>query len=306
MNFKESKKKIQAFTKMIGMLSLISLTACLSGEEDSGSNTGKTSTSQSLSGNVIVSTTTTDAVIMFDSSGNFLDLVYSPQSGAGQINGLSWNSNTEEVMISLDAADHIIAVNPLTKVKRTAFIHGQLNGAIRGLVQLPVSQNFLVVESNCLERFDSSGNRIAGIWPFCAGLSVPQQLSPLASGGFVMCSTGTDDLRVYDEDANLTKSVVVGSDPYGCTELSDGRFAIASRLNDEVRIYSSDLLTLDLTFDNTTYITDSRGIAEASNGNILVTDVAYDYVAEIDTSGNFVKSFGGWILNDPYDIIVIQ
>lgn len=260
-----------------------------------------------LSGNVIVSTTGNDAVFMFDSDGNFLDLLYALPASAGQVYGMTWNAPTQEVLVAIDAPDYVVAIDPATKASRLAFIHGQFAGNIRGIAYLPVSQDIVVAETSGIERFRQDGTRVTSGWPLSGGnLNSPWSLSTRASGGFVACNVGGSDVvQTIGEDGVEIDSVVVGGNPYGCKELSDGRIAVARQTGDELRIYSSDLSTLELTWSDTVSMTDPRGVGELGNGNILISDVSYDHIVVITPSGTLVKEFGRSVLNDPNDIVVV-
>ena len=48
-----------------------------------------------------------------------------------------------------------------------------------------------------------------------------------------------------------------------------------------------------------------RGIAEATNGNILIVDLTANHIVEITKAGSLVRTFAGSNLSSPVDILVI-
>ena len=132
--------------------------------------------------------TRTDSVILLDKDGNVKRVLYEVQQAGRAVNGLAWIQETQEIAVSVDVQDAIMAINSYNGSVRQLYASNQLNGAIRGLAQLG-SGNMVAIESNNFESFTLEGDRVNnGIFPKVTGNSNTAQLNSLQNGGLVGCS----------------------------------------------------------------------------------------------------------------------
>src|SRR5690606_19512654 len=140
-----------------------------------------------------------------------------------------------------------------------------------------------------------------------------RELSHTAARGTVTCSNKTDQVKKYDRDGKVletgTSATAETTNAYGCLEMTNGEIAIAwDGTTDSLQVYDSGLTGAQSTFDNTstTYTFGApRSVAQAANGNLLVTDYTTQVIFEVTTAGDFVRAMGGSFLKQPVHIIVI-
>lgn len=259
------------------------------------------------SGDIVVANETSDAVYLLDSNGNYKSVVYN-HINTENAYGITYANG--KIYLTVDGVDRIEAYNIYTGEVETVIQHPQLTGTLRGMAVLS-NGALLMIESNNLERFNSSYERVAsGGWPKTNLMTAPTHVNALSNGGFIACSTGTRQIRLYDEDGNQTASAsspgAGATNPYDCIELDDGRIAaVWSGTADTVAIYSSDLSTVEMSYSDTSVIGDPRSIAQAANGNLLIADYGLDLLVELTTSGTYVRTLGDTILNNTSTVIVI-
>lgn len=258
-------------------------------------------------GDIVIANETSDAVYLLDSDGNLKSVVYN-HINTENASGVTYANG--KIYLTVDGVDRILAYDIYTSEVTTAIQHPQLSGTLRGLTVLS-NGDMLIIESNNMERFNSSFERVtAGGWPKTNIMSTPTHVNNLSDGGFVACSTGTKEIRLYDEDGNQTASAsspgAGATNPYDCIELSDGRIAaVWNGTADTVVIYSSDLSSVELSYSDTSVIGDPRSIAQAANGNLLIADYTLDLLVELTTGGTYVRTLGDTVLNNASTVIVI-
>lgn len=262
-----------------------------------------------VSGDIVVSNSGSDALVVLNSDGTFKSIAYYVSSATENLYGIAWSSLTNEILIVVDGVDRIVALNPVDCTTRTAVIDVNLTGTLRGIAQL-TSGDILVSETSNIERFGSNGNRVTSGWPLAAQTGA-SGLSPLSNGGFVHCSTTTDVVRTYNsagtQVATRSSGIAATTDAMDCFTMNDGSIATTwSGTSDTVSIYSSSLTPVS-SYSNTAYLAAPGGIAQRSgtSGNLLVVDRVYNYVVEITTAGALVGTFGSGILSTPENILVV-
>ena len=262
-------------------------------------------------GDVVVTSIVSDSAILLDSDGNFKSLIYNPANNLEQVSGVSWNAQTNEVILAINGSpDRVMAISAVTGDAREAVVHSQLNGNVYGVTSNS-DGDYLVVESNNLEKFTANGSRINdGNFPVVSIQTNPAQINTLSNDGFLLCSYGSDVVRTYDSNAtqiNSTSSGIGGTtNGYGCNVLPNGNIVTSwDGTSDSVVIFDSTLSTALYTFNDSSYMTAPRGVGVKRNGNILVGDAGFDWIIELDSTGNFVSIFSMGLFNDPWQILVI-
>lgn len=257
-------------------------------------------------GDIIVANSTSDAVYLLHPNGEFKRVIYNHVNAE---NAYGVNHYEDKILVTVDGVDRVEAFDIESGETQAIIQNPGLSGTLRGLTGL-AGGDYLVIESNAVERFNSNFERITSNgWPK-ALMTTPNQINPLTNGGFVMCATGTDAVRLYDEDgvqtATVSSPAAGATNPYGCVELSDGRIAATwEGTQDRVVVYSADLSSVEAFFNDITIISNPRSIAQAANGNLLVADYDRDLIVELTTDGTYVRTIGDTVLNNPAMIAVI-
>lgn len=297
------------------MVSLLTLTACLQqGDDTSTSGTATTSEDLAESGDIIVSNFGNKSIVVLDSQGNYKNTLYNALPSAGlSPYGITYDPLTNEIYIGIDGttADSILAVNIASGEQRTFYSGAQLSGNIRDTA-IMLAGDILGAETSVIERFNSSGTSLGTFTPTMTNVN---GLHPLTTGGLLACATGgSNNVKTFTSSYTLAYQVSL-TGAYDCTELEDGTLAVTvSGAVDGVSIRTNATgLPLTVFYDNTagtgeipnTVMADPRGIAQRANGNILVTDYLYHLIVEMTSSGVYVGTLGGDVLNQPTFIIVV-
>lgn len=260
-------------------------------------------------GDIVVSNTGNDSLILLDSDGNFKDTLLDVVNGSETIYGIGWLESTNELIVTVDGSDRVMAISAFDGEVRTFITNANLAGTLRGITQL-TGGDILIIESNNVERFTTNAVRVTSGWPITGIMTTPEQIDALSNGGFVACSRGTDEVRTYTSagvQVNSTASGVGGTtDGYGCIEMTDGRIAtVWVGTTDSVIIFNAALSSAVATYSDTSLLGNPRGIAQAKNGNLLIVDATLHHIVEIDTTATFVRTLGSSTLSTPQHIFVI-
>ncbi|PIT98745.1 MAG: hypothetical protein COT74_13700 [Bdellovibrionales bacterium CG10_big_fil_rev_8_21_14_0_10_45_34] len=261
------------------------------------------------SGDIVVSNSGSDTVVVLNPDGTYKGVAYNLVNGVEAPYGLVWIPETKELVVAVDGVDRLQVVDG-TDCTNLPFVQNpNLNGNLRGLTRL-TSGDFLVVESNAIERFSSSGFRVTnGGWPKNLQ-TTGTALDARSDGGFILCSTGGDVVRTYSSDGTQTgtrSSGIAGTtDAAACKVLADGSILVAwSGTTDTVAKYSSDLSTLIWSYSDIGILAAPGGLAERADGRILVIDRIHNYVIELTSEGAFSNAIADTILSTPEFLIVI-
>lgn len=289
-------------------LTIAAVMAC-SPDDDAASTTLPSEDAVCIeSGDILVTTSGADALVVFNPDGTFKRIAYYVLSATENLYGIAWSHTAEEILVAVDGVDRIVGINPEDCSTRDVITNANLTGTIRGITQL-LNGDILVSETNNIERFGANGNRVTSGWPLAAQ-SAATGLDALSNGGFVHCSTTTDVVRTYSDTGTQTATrssgIAATTDAMSCKALHDGSIAAAwSGTSDTIAIYSADLSTLNASFSNTAYLGAPGGIAQRANGNLLIVDRIFNHVVEITTAGTYVGTFGAGYLSTPEFILVV-
>ena len=133
----------------------------------------------------------------------------------------------------------------------------------------------------------------------------------MSNGGFVHCSTGTDVVRTYNaagtQVATRASGIAATTDANGCIEMSGGNIAtVWNGTTDTVSIYNSTLASSLFTYSSVSLMPNPGGIAQRTNGNLLVTERTNHYIIEITSAGAYVNTLAvGTVLSTPEYILVV-
>lgn len=303
-------KMAKYYIKCIMVLQFIFLlSSCLKKEEMVGSYSYQTNIVKP--GDIIVSNGNSDSLILLDSKGNYKRTLYDVDNISETISGIAYKSDTKEIIFTVSgAALRVGAVSIVDGSYRNFIINVNLTAPLRGIAVM-TDGSILVTHAGVVQKFSSSGTRItSGGWPKTL-MGTPQQIGALPNGGFVKCSDTTDLVRTYDSTGTQTgtssASGIAGTtDIFACMRLSDGRIANAwNGTTDTITLWSANFSSRTNIFSDLSVLGNPRGIAQRSNGNLLISDATNNYLIEIDLSGNLIETLGGSILNNPTSVFVM-
>lgn len=262
-------------------------------------------------GDIVVSSSTTDSVILLDEDGYFKKLLLDLPNNLETPLGLDWNSDTQEIIVSINGTpDRIVGISAFDGSIREIVRNIAYNGNTYG-VAVTATGEYLAIETNGIEKFTSTGSRINnGSFPKANIMTNPAQIRSLIGGGFVICAYGTDRVRTYSDRAvqqNEKDSGIAGTtNSYGCAESQSGAIAVSwDGTNDSIILYSSDLSTEIMNFSDASYLSAPRGVTVRSNGNIIAADAGFEWLVEVTADGKFVRTLGSGILADPWQVIEV-
>lgn len=297
------KKNFSIYTLFFALIAIASGLVSCAPEKKS-----ETTESCFSSGDIIVSNSASDVVLVLDENGIYKNIAFNVSNTAESVYGITL-SQSGELLVAVDGADRVVAVSSEDCSSRTFIADVNLTGNLRAITQLN-GGDVLVIETSNVERFNSLGFRItSGGWPRALQTNATD-INKLANGGFVHCSTGTDVIRTYDAagtQINTVSSGIAGTaDAAGCIELANGNIAaVWSGTTDTVRIYSSNLGSTVASYSDISLLSTPGAIAQKANGNLLVVDRVLHYIVEITSAGTFVDVIGDGVLNTPEYILVV-
>lgn len=304
--------------KLSLLICLFSLASCLL-KSESPLESSSDSVNLIQSGDIIVSNSGNDTIILLDSDGNYKDVLVDSQTDATLIyNGLAFDRVNNQVLFTHDsttaALDSVKSIALYDGEVSTVISNSNLNGTLPGLARLDGGELLVLEGTNTAEKFLADGTRSGA--PFINTLTTNvADITRLSTGGFVTCSSGTaNTVRTYNA-AGTQQAMATSANPVpslgalastSCSTDEDGRIIVAySGATDAVRVYNSTMSTVVWTFTDTNVLTTPGKLAVKSNGNILVLDTAFNHIVEISSSGALVRVIGGAVLATPNNIIVV-
>lgn len=261
-------------------------------------------------GDIVVVNGASRSLILLDSNGGYKTVLYDLDNIAESIYDVAFKSDTNEIIFTVNGSPRVGAVSVVDGSYRTLIADANLAGALKGITQLK-NGDILVSEVNNIERFTTNGVRrtsVSGVtWPNTLGgtSTTAEQLYATADGGFVVCSSGSDNVKRYTQNAVIVGPAVVSgiaatTDAFGCIELADGKIAMAfNGTTDTIRTVSASMTGIATIYSDLAVLASPRTLTQALNGNILIVDSVYNQIVEITTSGSFVRTLGGSLIGTP-------
>ena len=293
----------------VAMAIILLFSSCLKKEEIIGTYSHQTNIIKP--GDIIVSNGNSDSLILLDATGEYKKTLYDVDNISETISGIAYKPDTKEIIFTVTgAALRVGAVSIVDGSYRNFIINVSLTTPLRG-VAVMTDGNVLVTHAGIIQKFSTYGTRItAGAWPKTL-MGTPQQISALPNGGFLNCSDATDLVRTYDSagvqtGTSVASGIATTTDVFACMRLSDGRIANAwNGTTDTISLWNSDFTGRVNIYADTSVLGNPRGIAQRSNGNLLISDATNNYLVEIDIDGNLIDKLGGSILNGPTSVFVM-
>lgn len=307
--------------RTLQILSLLFLFSCVLSKSDPLESSWTAAPVPDLipSGDILVVNSGNDTIVSLDPEGNYRSIVYdSPTDATLLFGALAWDPINSTILFTYDsttaALDKIKQINPVDGEVTNVLSNSNLNGVMPGVARLASGELAVLEGTTTVELFSAEGIRSGN--PFLATITASSvNISALANGGFVTCSTGTaNTVRLYTSAGAIvgtatsalplpTLGALAATD---CIEDGSGRIIVSySGATDYVRAYSSDLSAVIWTFYDANVLTTPGKLAFRSNGNILVTDTAFNHIVEISSSGALVGTLGGGVLSTPASILVV-
>lgn len=245
--------------------------------------------------------TNTRSVVLYDIDGTFNSLLASFRSDIATPRGISLLS-TSLLLLSSDNTDRIqqIHLDGVDVGTVELFTTNGLSGAIYDSEIGGTDGDIFVLESNNVERYDTSANRIGN--PYISGtigscvLSNPRSMTITSDDRLIVANSGgSDEIVVYDVSDPLNPACLsnnaIGNNPYGVVLHSNGNLYITTQTDDQVYEASADGSSpTQITAVTTAVLNNPTSIVELPNGNLAVASSGTDEVWEFDTSGNVVGS----------------
>jgi hypothetical protein len=304
--------------KFLILIPLLILSSCiLTNESPIESSSNAVNLIQS--GDIIVSNSGNDSIVLLDSDGNYKSTLVDSQTDATLIyNGLAYDWLNHQILYTHDsttaALDKVNAISLYDGSVSTVISNNNLSGVLPGLARLTGGELLVLETTTTAEKFLSDNTRSGT--PFLNTLTASvADISRLSTGGFVTCSSGTSNtVRTYNA-AGVVQATATSASPLptlgamastSCLEDPSGRIVVAySGATDAVRVYDSTMATIAWTFTDTNVLTTPGKLAVRANGNILITDIAFHHIVEISSAGVLIGTIGGSVLSTPINIVVV-
>lgn len=275
------------------------------------------------SGFWVVANGTTREVLLTDSAGFPLRSLLAVDATSTDVaTGLTYVGG-DTVLAAIEGQDRVMRLDIArgSGSETLFYTSTQLGGSsvtLTGLVAL-LSGDVLVNDGNTVERLSASGVRVAdGTWPRSLQ-TTGTGLAALPSGGFVLCSSGSDVVRAYDASGATqlgTAAFAAAPDAVDCA-VHDATGRVGTIFNnsgstaDIVRVYTDSSLAVILWTANIGVLSSTtanpRALAFRPNGNVLVVDGTSPFqITELAAAtGSVVSTFLSTSVNGIRDLLVI-
>lgn len=307
-------KMSRLFLRLLSILGILWLCSCTAPKDSDNESSSVSITS----GDIVISSTGSRDVKVFDSTGIYKGTILEIENASGQAPyGLTYNPLTNEILVTVDSAGSrsIKGISTTSGVIRDFSTASALSGTLRGLAMLTSGDLLVVISSgNRVEKLNGlTGTQItAGAWPKSLQ-TAGSGIGARAGGTFVHCSTTTDVVRLYD--AAGTQTATASSGITGTTDVMDCKADTAGNIytsfngtTDTVRKYNSTLASTTWSFSNTITLPNPSGLAVRSDGSVLVLDQTLNYVLVIAADGASATPLGNDtnnFISTPYGILIV-
>ena len=256
------------------------------------------SVATSLSNYIVVASSANQSVVLLDPNGSVVREIAVYDGTTTDAPAGIGIYDSSKVLVSVEGVDRVTITDAKigTSSATTLILDGNLTGTMSGVMRFS-SGDILVTETSNVERFSATGARTTTGWP-SALQTTGTGLHPLASGGFVHCSTGSPGIRTYTSAGVVISALVVSgigatTQAFDCAAAADGRVAaVWNGTTDTTRIYTNQALTaVSCNYANSVLLADPRRVAFRPNGNAIIADGTSNIMVEIDTTCTFVRTY---------------
>lgn len=271
-------------------------------------------------GDIIISNTGTDSIILLNSEGTFKANLLDVSDATLTMGALTFDAANDQILFTNDsttaALDSVKSISLFDGTVSTYISNSNLTATgMTGIARLTGGEILVLEGTNTAEKFLSTGVRSGN--PFINTLTTNvADIGPLATGGFVTCSSGTaNTVRTYNAAAAVqtTATSAVPAPSMGslmaatscAQDATTGNIAVAfNGANDGVRMFNSTLSTIVWTYQDSNYLANPGKLSIRPNGNVLVLDLTANHIVEIDANGAFVQVINA-PLTTPNSILVV-
>lgn len=259
-------------------------------------------TTPGYTGNILISNSSLNTVVMYGSTGRFVKVVRDLNVGTEVPYGLvGFGSN--KILAAIDGTDRIEQFSLGDELNTTLVSNSNLTSSPIQGIAIDSSKNIYVVESstNTIEKFTSSGTRVGS--PFINGvsgctLSTARHIAVASDGTIAVTSSGNNRLLIYNSAgttcvASVTSSPFSGNAPYGITyHSSSNKFIVALNGSSAIVSISTTGTGATTIYSDTNVISAPTALTVDSSGNILVVNTGYDSVEKLSFDGTTATRVG--------------
>ena len=238
-------------------------------------------------------------VAWYNDTGELVSLLknFRSPAGLGMPRGLIQFGN-DNLLIALDNTDRIENLNLLDLTTTPFFSGGTLAGNIYD-IETDSNNKILVIESNVIERFDSTATQTTPVYintnlGSCS-LNGPRQLVISNTDQLLTTSYSNHRIQHYDISAatpNCLTSTIVANNPYGLLLHSNGSLYYNTWSDDQIWRANADGTNGVVVFaTNTTLLNNPTAMVELPDGTLLVASSGTDTVEQFDEDGNLLGTF---------------
>ncbi|MCB9027261.1 MAG: hypothetical protein H6625_13150 [Bdellovibrionaceae bacterium] len=238
-------------------------------------------------------------VSLYNESGQFVNLLkhFRDPSELGAPRGLIQFGN-DNLLIALDNTDRIENFNLNTFSNAPFFSGGTLAGNIYD-IETDSNNNILVIESNAIERFDSTAAQTTPIYisttvGSCT-LNGPRQMVVNNNNELLVTSYTNGRILHYDISTNTSSCITttnVAANPYGILVHSNGSVYYNTWSDDQIWRANADGSGGVVVFaTNLTILNNPGAMVELPDGTILVASTGTDTIEQFDENGNYIGTF---------------
>jgi hypothetical protein len=312
--------------KLLLLIPLLIFSSCILTDE-SPIETSSDAANLIQSGDIIVTNLSNDSIILLDSDGNYKDVLVDSQTDSTLIyNGLNYDTANNQILFVHDSTiallDSVKAISLYDGTVSTVISNSFLTGVMPGLTRLTGGELLVLETTATAEKFLADNSRVGGAGAAFMNATLTATVTDIASlstGGFVACNTATAVTARTYTSAGVTVATATSALPVNaanatlgalgassCIEDLTGQVIVAySGATDAVRAYTSSLSAPVWTFADTNILTTPGKLAVKANGNILITDTAFNHIVELNSTGGLVRVIGGTVLAGPNNILVV-
>jgi len=237
-------------------------------------------------------------ITMYETDGTFIKEIYDYGTTVEYGRGLAY-FDPFSLLVAVEGTDRLDKIDIFGNVTTFA-VNALLTGNLFDL-ERDNSGNFYVVESNTIERFNSTGERfpVSGN-PYinttigsCV-LNTPHGMTITSAGRLaVVNSGGTDNLSVYDistTTASCASNVAFGQDPWDVVAHPNGYLYVVTQLNDSIYRVNEDGSGATIIYTYSVGTANPAAIAVLPDGNLIVADTGSDQIDLFSPSGTLLVS----------------
>lgn len=267
------------------------------------------------SNDILVLSQGTRSVIQLDKDGLYKDTLFVAPTGS-TLRTIAWDNSGQRVLVGYTYASttKIISIAPLSKGVNDFSVNAFITTTLTALI--PTTNGFIFSTTpTSLRKINNNGAHVTGNgFPLNTALSGSiVQLASLSNEQFLVCSTTSPYLKIYNT-SGVEQFAASGITPpsgttalTGCNALENGQVILSwSGTTDTVAIYDRTNFSTPLhTYTDTSILGSPKWIQRASNGNLLISDRAFNHLVELNSEMEFVRTIGEGYFSTPVQFVAL-